>query len=116
MKTKSIRLDFTNKERGKLRFCSLPGFLTILSLGFSDARKVSLVRERGPIKDITSPRMTQLAEFAKSDYNKVLSPSGLKLRRVMTGQMKVVHGVKYKLDCNKIVCPMPSAMVFKSTG
>ncbi|PPD93868.1 hypothetical protein GOBAR_DD09128 [Gossypium barbadense] len=76
-------------------------------------KKVSLVRKWGPIKDITSPRMTQLAEFAKSDYNKVLSPSGLKLRRVMTDEMKVVHGVKYKLDCNKIVCPMPIAMVLQ---
>lgn len=61
--------------------------------GFANARKVSLVGEFGPIKDITDPRMAQLAELAKSDYNEVLAQSGLKLKRVMTGEMKVVHEV-----------------------
>lgn len=37
--------------------------------------------------------MAQLAELAKSDYNEVLAQSGLKLKRVMTGEMKVVHEV-----------------------
>ncbi|KAF7840546.1 cysteine proteinase inhibitor 5-like [Senna tora] len=49
-----------------------------------------------PIKDIKEPHVTEIAEFAVTEYNK-RSGAKLKLEKVIKGSTQVVAGTNYRL-------------------
>ncbi|KAK6269125.1 hypothetical protein QUC31_013285 [Theobroma cacao] len=80
------------------RFLTLLLSLLFLHLIFSDARKEKgpLLGGWTPIENIKDPHVTEIAEFAVSEYNKQ-SKSSLKLQKVVKGETQVVSGMNYRL-------------------
>ncbi|ONI09779.1 hypothetical protein PRUPE_4G009000, partial [Prunus persica] len=54
-----------------------------------------------PIKNISNPKVKEVAKFAVSEYNKQAqgksSDPKLVLDSVVRGELQVIHGLKYKL-------------------
>ncbi|KAK8664922.1 hypothetical protein V6N13_084691 [Hibiscus sabdariffa] len=70
--------------------------LLLLPLIISDVVEGSLAGRWEPIKDISDPHVTEIAEFAVDEYNKRVN-TGLKLVVVVSGESQVVSGMNYRL-------------------
>ncbi|KAB2026016.1 hypothetical protein ERO13_D06G160600v2 [Gossypium hirsutum] len=78
------------------RFLLLSLSLLFLPFIFSDAKKGPIIGGWTRIKDIKDPHVTEIAEFAVNEYNR-LSSSSLVLQKVVKGETQVVAGINYRL-------------------
>ncbi|XVF28022.1 hypothetical protein REPUB_Repub14bG0159500 [Reevesia pubescens] len=78
------------------RFLILLFSIIFLPLIFSDAKKNDLVGGWTAIENIKDPHVTEIAQFAVSEYNKQTHAS-LKLVKVVKGDTQVVAGTNYRL-------------------
>ncbi|XVE50998.1 hypothetical protein DITRI_Ditri02bG0002200 [Diplodiscus trichospermus] len=78
------------------RFLILLLSLLFLPIIFSDARKDAVVGGWTQIENIKDPHVTEIAEFAVSEYNNQ-SKTSLKLVKVVKGETQVVAGTNYRL-------------------
>ncbi|XWS15478.1 hypothetical protein CRYUN_Cryun34aG0004100 [Craigia yunnanensis] len=82
------------------RFLILLLSLLFLPIIFFDAKAEKvLLGGWTPIENITDPHVTEIAEFAVTEYNKQ-SKTTLKLLKVVKGETQVVAGLNYKLLLN----------------
>ncbi|KAI4296008.1 hypothetical protein L6164_035998 [Bauhinia variegata] len=70
-------------------------FLPLIS-AVGGGRRGALVGGWTPIKDIKEPHVTEIANFAVTEHNKV-SGTKLKLKEVIKGETQVVAGTNYRL-------------------
>ena len=82
------------------RFLILLLSLLFLPIIFSDAKaETGLLGGWTPIENITERHVTEIAEFAVTEYNKQ-SKTPLKLLKVVEGEKQVVAGMNYRLLLN----------------
>lgn len=75
----------------------LASLLVLVLAGLSSASRAEpLVGGWRPIKNMSDPHISEVAQFAVSEHNKQTN-SKLELSRVIKGQTQVVEGQNYKL-------------------
>jgi len=69
--------------------------LVVVLMSYADARKMSY-DDWSPIEDINDPHVTDIANFAVTEFNK---QTGAKLRfeKVIKGESQVADGTNYRL-------------------
>ncbi|XWS15479.1 hypothetical protein CRYUN_Cryun34aG0004200 [Craigia yunnanensis] len=94
------------KERQRLQSCNASKSTFPFPLAVPPFPSYHSLRRQGrelggwtPIKNITHPHVTEIAEFAVTEYNKQ-SKTTLKLLKVVKGETQVVAGVNYRLLLN----------------